>query len=868
MAQGRILIVEDDPLSAARIREDLSGLGYVVAGIASSGVEAIKEVSEVRPDLVLMDIVLKGDMDGIKAAEHIGASFDVPVVYLTAYADADTLHRAKITEPYGYILKPCAEKELHTNIEIALYRHKMARQLEETRKRAEEERAKAEAMIEAIGDGLSIQDTNFRILFMNQNARDIFGDRVGEYCYVVFEGADRVCEGCPLAMSFADGMVHRTERSNPIRALHVEITASSMKDASGRIIAGIEVVRDITKRKRSEEALRESEERYRYLFECAHDMVQSVSPEGRFLFVNASWLNTMGYTRDELKDITLCDVLHPSCAAHCAEILDRVMAGESVGNIEAIFVAKDGRLIDVEGNVNMRRSGGKAIATQGIFRNITGRKKMEEEIRQAKDDWENTFNTITDMITIHDEDFNILRANEAAKKMLGLPSPGCGAARCYGYYHGTEHPPARCPSCKTLKTGKPAVSEIFEPHLGMFVEIRAIPRKGRNNKDGGLIHVVRDITARKKTEDLVQRQIQKLSALRAIDLAINSSLDLPVTLKVFLEHVISLLRVDAANVLLLNRQTDMLEYAASQGFRTGALRHTNLRLGEGYAGTAALKNRIMSISNLKEEDNIWARRGLLKDEDFIVYYGIPLMAKGRLTGVLEIFHRSPLAPDEEWFEFLESLALQAAIAIDNNSLFYDLERSNRELMLAYDGAIEGWSRALDYRDKATEGHSRRVSEITVQIARAMGMRDDELVNVRRGALLHDIGKMGMPDSVLLKPSRLSKEEWDIMCKHPSYAYDLLWPITFLRPAIDIPYCHHEKWDGTGYPRGLKAEQIPLSARIFAVVDVWDALCSDRPYRPAWSAAKALSYIRGQAGKHFDPVAVESFCKIFSEHALH
>ncbi|MDE3091491.1 MAG: HD-GYP domain-containing protein, partial [Chloroflexota bacterium] len=246
----------------------------------------------------------------------------------------------------------------------------------------------------------------------------------------------------------------------------------------------------------------------------------------------------------------------------------------------------------------------------------------------------------------------------------------------------------------------------------------------------------------------------------------------------------------------------------------------------------------------------------LTDEGFVAYYGVPLIAKGRVKGVLELFHRSTLAPDEEWLAFLEALAEQAAIAIDNAALFNDLQRSNTDLTLAYDATIEGWSRALDLRDKETEGHTQRVTDMTLRLARGMGVSDNELVHLRRGALLHDIGKMGIPDSILHKPGALSDEEWAIMRRHPQLAYDMLSPITYLKSALDVPYCHHEKWDGTGYPRGLKGEQIPLAARIFAVVDVWDALHSDRPYRQAWAEDKVLEHIRSLAGTHFDPQVVK------------
>jgi HD-GYP domain-containing protein (c-di-GMP phosphodiesterase class II) len=353
----------------------------------------------------------------------------------------------------------------------------------------------------------------------------------------------------------------------------------------------------------------------------------------------------------------------------------------------------------------------------------------------------------------------------------------------------------------------------------------------------------------------------RLSSLRSIGLAISSSLDLGVTLRLFLEHVVTQLQVDAANVLLLNPRTGILDYAAGQGFRTDALKHSHLRLGEGYAGVAALEIRIVRLPNLNEEGDGFSRARFLKDEDFITYYGVPLVAKGHVKGVLEIFHRNSLEPDEEWFEFLDGLALQAAIAIENNSLFNELECSNMGLIQAYDRTIEGWSRALDYKDKETEGHSQRVTEMTVKIAEEMGISEEELVHVRRGALLHDIGKMGIPDSILLKSGPLTEEEWEIMRLHPVYSYDLLHPIAYLRPALDIPYCHHEKWDGSGYPRGLKAEQIPLSARIFAVVDVWDALRSDRPYRPAWSGEKAKEYIASLSGIQFDPEVLDVFFRM-------
>ncbi len=181
-----------------------------------------------------------------------------------------------------------------------------------------------------------------------------------------------------------------------------------------------------------------------------------------------------------------------------------------------------------------------------------------------------------------------------------------------------------------------------------------------------------------------------------------------------------------------------------------------------------------------------------------------------------------------------------------------------ELAEAYDTTLQGWARALEFRDKEIAGHSPRVTELTLLLARALGLPEDELVHIRRGALLHDIGKMAIPDEILRKGSDLTEAERAVVLQHPSISYELLAPIPYLQKALEIPYCHHERWDGQGYPRGLKGEQIPLSARIFIVADVWDSLRSDHLYRKAWSIDKTLDYMRAQAGLIFDPAVLQVF----------
>mgnify|MGYP000137061488 FL=1 len=384
--------------------------------------------------------------------------------------------------------------------------------------------------------------------------------------------------------------------------------------------------------------------------------------------------------------------------------------------------------------------------------------------------------------------------------------------------------------------------------------------------DGRVVnHVVvaEDVTALKEAEarerelrQRLQRQVERLQALRWIDVAITASLDLQLTLNVVLDQVVTLLGVEAGAVLLHEPASYALRPVASRGLHLEP--GGRVRLAECVAGRAVMTGEREHVADLRQAAG--KRERALAAKGFVGYCAAPLVARGEAIGVLEVLSRCPLPENSDWWEFLEALAGQAAVAVHNGRLVEELRRANLSLQLAYDATLAGWSRALDLRDRETEGHTQRVTELTVRIAQAMGVPGTELVHIRRGALLHDIGKLGIPDAILLKPGPLSEEEWEVMRRHPDYAFRWLAGIEFLRPALDIPYCHHERWDGGGYPRGLKGEEIPLAARIFAVVDVFDALTSDRPYRKAWSRDEALRYIHEQAGRQFDPKVVEVFLR--------
>lgn len=468
---------------------------------------------------------------------------------------------------------------------------------------------------------------------------------------------------------------------------------------------------------------------------------------------------------------------------------------------------------------------------------------------------------------------NPLLARGEFAKVEGEPlAPGegiPGKVFASGRTHITEEicsdPLSTARSCKQMPAGWGGVClpiRTAQEVIGVLMVGFETPRRfsdGQVSLLNTLAEIAGSAIHRAHLHQQRERGYRRMAALRAIDQAITSNTDLNLTLNILAHHAKTQLGVDAVAIMRLNPHSNMLEFAAGHGFsHPSGVPRAATRVGDGYAGLAVLERRAIFAPDLKRSAFPSVHPELATTELFQAYHVTPLIIKGQVKGVLEAFHRTPFQPDAEWASFFESLAGQAAIAIDNADLFEGIQRTNMELILAYDATIEGWSRALDLRDRETEGHTQRVTEMTIKLASIMGVAGEEMIHIRRGALLHDIGKMGIPDNLLLKTGPLTENEWGEMRKHPVYAYEMLSPISYLRPALDIPYCHHERWDGSGYPRGLKGERIPLAARIFAVVDVWDALCSDRPYRRAWSREKAMEYLMENSGTQFDPAVVNAF----------
>jgi putative nucleotidyltransferase with HDIG domain len=357
----------------------------------------------------------------------------------------------------------------------------------------------------------------------------------------------------------------------------------------------------------------------------------------------------------------------------------------------------------------------------------------------------------------------------------------------------------------------------------------------------------------------------ELKALIGIGSVINSSLGRKRVLEEVMDSLIKLMRAERGFLILKDPIDGKLKPETSRG-----IDHINLNEGAfKVSGTIVHKVAETGVpiltTNAQQDPRFVGQESVIAFNLRSILCA-PLKLKDVLIGVLYVDNRVHTGMFQESdLNLITAFADQAAVAINNADLFEKLKRTNLqleaaniELGIAYEATLRGWVRALDFRDKETEGHTQRVTVLTQRLAQTMGVDRESLEHITRGALLHDIGKMAISDEILRKKGPLTVEERAIMQKHPVFAYEMLSPIEFLRPAIDIPYCHHEKWDGTGYPRGLKGDEIPYAARIFPIIDVWDALTSDRPYRKAMPRDEVRRIVQADSGTHFDPLVVEAF----------
>lgn len=638
----------------------------------------------------------------------------------------------------------------------------------------------------------------------------------------------------------------------------VDYSTAPLRNNRGEVESVLVVFSDITRRKQAEDKIRENEERFRAMFDKHDATMLLINPvNGQIVDANLAAEAFYGYPLEKLRQMKITDInkLPPPKVTN--------LMSQAVNSEANTFVfphqLASGEIRIVEIHSSPIKMQDQTILFS-IIHDITERRKSEEALRSSEmllaeaqhiahlSNWE--WDAATQHLSWSDETLEIL----GISKEEFPPNPL--------HLISFVHPEDREMIKQILMDGLSTFTTFQIEHRLMqpdgktlWVQERGEVIRDENNQVIKILGTVLDITERKQSEQNVIQQLERMRSLHEIDTVITSTFDLKTSFDFILGEITLHLNAPAAAVLFVDTETHSFRYAACKGFYKPVTGREIFQLPRTVTEIIATQ-KFISEEIPEAASTDWP--DFYRTENFRSVHATPLRVKGRLCGILEVFHRHPVTPDKDWVEYLETLGGQAALAFDNITLHNTLQRSNMELRFAYDATIEGWARALDLRRHEPEGHTQRMADLTLQFARHAGVAENSLQAIRWGVLLHDIGLVGIPDRLLNKATPLTARERAILQQHPVYARDLLEPISFLKNAIEIPYSHHEKWNGSGYPQGLSGEQIPLSARLFAIVDTWDALTHPRPYRPALTAQQALEHIHAHIGEDFDPQLVPIF----------
>jgi PAS domain S-box-containing protein len=859
MSNATILVVEDEGIIAENLRRVLVGFGYQVLPPVSRGEEAVEVALHSRPDLALIDIKLAGEMDGVETAEIIGAQIHIPIVYLTAYSEDLQFKRAQRTEPYGYLVKPVKEPELYATLELALYKHRVDRQIKESE---EKFRQVTENIHELFW--LYSRDTG-KMVYVSPAYEDMFG-QTREQAYQdpdsFFESVHKT--DWQWVMDAKDELVRNhipfdmeyriNSKDHSVR--WVRSRAYPVVDSSGRVYRFSGIVEDITERKMAEQekdALIEISQ----LFIEAHsiDDIYSALPHilaERFQFPFAAI---------ELYDSEGNDMVYKGMVGLPPHMFPlRVPVGQTISgtvlrsglpvvemdvskrpeyqyDVMRSFDARAFLCIPLKNqdavlgvltlaDPNLRNDLERTAPTMQIIANHLSqeiiRKRFEEALRSS----EARLQEANRIARLGRWDFDLinnrLHWSDTIYELFEI-SPD-QFTPSYDNFMEFVHPDDR----DFVHTGYSASIMNMTPYylshrlLTKSGKIKWVNEVGRTEYDsqGNALRsygIVQDVTELKQAEE---RQRQLYDTFTKVFQTSPDS--------------ISITRLNDGLYIDINEG-----YTRLTGYTQEDVRGKTSADIDIWVNAEDREKLVQAMRERGEVKNLEAPFRLKNGE---IRYGL-MSAK-----FIEVNNdRCVLSVTRDITERKQAEEM--------------LRATTEELRVSYDATLKGWSGALELREGETAGHSQRVVKFTLELAKILGISSEEMVHMERGALLHDIGKMVMPDSILLKRGPLTESEWSVMRQHPVHAYQLLSEMPFLSPALDIPYCHHERWDGTGYPRGLRGEEIPRSARIFSVIDVWDALLHDRPYRKAWEEEEVIDYLKTQAGKQFDPCVVETFLRL-------
>jgi len=689
-----------------------------------------------------------------------------------------------------------------------------------------------ERVLENINDAVFVVDALGRIVDINRAALAVLGKTTAQ---VIGQPSRLVFGEWPnLVEQFKDVDGGFNEISIQVRGdtHYYDLSISPLYDGRKRLLGHVFVLHDITKRKTLEdgyrqlserleqrfkertEELRESAEQYRAVVQNQTEFIVRWKPDHQRTFINDAYCRYYGLTMEQAMQVDFLSFIAEEDREKVEAKISRLVSGATDVETEIHRVIKpDGAIVWQEWTDQaIRNEYGQVVEFQSVGRDVTQRKRSEEALLKAEEKYRNIFENTIEAITQTSLDGKFITANPAAARLLGYNSPEeliASVAEIERQFY--VDPRRREEFISLMKEHENMTgfeSEVYRKD-GSTIWISENSRVVRD-KNGTFLYyegTTVDITARKRAEELLRESEQRYKTLFEI-------------------APIQIFTKDRSGKYTSSNAEN------NKYWRANRIGYTDADL-YGFEETREIRRmdqhvmetgKDITFEQLVETDigpvTLLTSKTPLRD------------AQGNIIGLL-------------------------TTSVDISAR----KRAEEELAVAYDTTLEGWAKALELRDKETEGHSRRVTELSMKLARAAGVNKDDLIHIYRGAIIHDIGKMAVPDEVLRKADTLTPSEWEIIRKHPTTAYELLSPIPYLKKALEIPYCHHEKWDGSGYPQGLKGEEIPLSARIFAVVDVWDAVQSDRPYNKAWPVEKTIAYMKEQSGKYFDPNIVKVFLEL-------
>ena len=669
---------------------------------------------------------------------------------------------------------------------------------------------------------------------------------------------------------------------------YFDINISPVVGKRGELLGRIVVAHDITRHKRLEmnyralseeleqrveertEDLRESAERYRAVVENQTEFIVRRKPDGRRTFVNEAYRRYFGFTPEQALSEDFLSLIVEEDRQAVEEKISRLRSGASS------FETDTHRVTRADGGIGwhewtdraIRDENGRVIEFQSVGRDITERKRAQDALQKSEQRFSIAFQASPTIVIITQiEQGRLLEVNGAFEKVSGYSrQEALGKTTIeLGLW---VNPEERLRLMQTFSTNGRLRNEEMQFRIKDGSVITGLISGEPIELDGEkcALWTIEDISERKKAEERILHLNRLYVTISQINQTLVHERDKDNLFREICRVAIDHGRFRMAWIGSVDETGGQIKPVVFAGQELGYLSNISINyrdeiLGSGPTGTAVRQGRCVICQDIGSDSRMIPWREQALERGYRSSAAVPIHQQGHVIGALTVYAGEPQGFGAEDEGLLEQIGLDVSFALDSIAGEVKRKHAEEKLAEAYDTTLEGWAKALELRDKETEGHSRRVMDTTLIMARAMGFSEDDLVEIRRGSLLHDIGKMGIPDDILRKNGPLNEVERAIVMQHPATAYELLKNIPYLEKALEIPYCHHEKWDGTGYPRGLKGEEIPLSARIFAVVDVWDALSSDRPYRKAWPQEEVRQYLSGEAGLHFDPAVVDTFLRL-------